>query len=228
MRRRWPTPHEAALFAGRPGMPERRLALDLRQAGVYLFHNGPERKLYIDGRLEVPSRQTFQTFVRLSSLLREGRPGWAEAVERTGRPADPARPCRRLRRRGDLAGRSRVAVRFLRSDRFRFRRQIARASRVASHRLILQAATFTTRSGGTFPQSLSGSVKLGNHQAGVRTGPSASPGLAVEFACFTHAPGRGQVATGSRGCRLWRYGQRRRQPASGTCSDTAAGTWRPT
>ncbi len=78
--------HEAARFAGRPGMPDRALALDLRQAGVYLFHNGPARKLFIDGRLEVPSRATFETFVRLSSMLKEGRPGWADALRRLGEP----------------------------------------------------------------------------------------------------------------------------------------------
>jgi tetratricopeptide (TPR) repeat protein len=78
--------HEAARFAGRLGMPDRALALDLRQAGVYLFHNGPARKLFIDGRLEVPSRATFETFVRLSSMLREGRPGWADALRRLGEP----------------------------------------------------------------------------------------------------------------------------------------------
>ncbi len=78
--------HAAARFAGRPGLPTRALALDLRQAGVYLFHNGPQRKLYIDGRLEVPRRETFESFVRLSTLLREGRPGWADAVRRMGDP----------------------------------------------------------------------------------------------------------------------------------------------
>ncbi len=78
--------HDAARFAGRPGMPERALALDLRQAAVYLFHNGPERKLFIDGRLEVPSRAIFETFVRLSTLMKEGRPGWSEPIRRMGDP----------------------------------------------------------------------------------------------------------------------------------------------
>ena len=72
--------------AGRLGLRERALALDLRQAGVYLFHNGLEHKLFIDGRLEIPSRSTFEMFVRLSALLEEGRPGWAEAVPRIGNP----------------------------------------------------------------------------------------------------------------------------------------------
>jgi len=78
--------HEAARFAGRPGLPDRALVLDLRQAAVYLFHNGPERKLFMDGRLEVSSRSTFDTFLRLRVLLNDGRPGWAEPVRRMGDP----------------------------------------------------------------------------------------------------------------------------------------------
>ena len=78
--------HEAAQFAGLPGMPEHALALDLRQAAVYLFHNGPDRKIFFDGRLEVPTRATFEDFVRLGSLLNEGRSGSAEALARLGNP----------------------------------------------------------------------------------------------------------------------------------------------
>jgi len=37
--------HDAARFAGRPGMPDRALVFDVGQTGVYLYHNGPERKL---------------------------------------------------------------------------------------------------------------------------------------------------------------------------------------
>jgi len=78
--------HEAARFAGRRGLPDRALVITLRQAAVYLFHNGPDRKLFMDGRLEVPSRSTFETLVRLRSLLNDGRPGWAEPVRRMGDP----------------------------------------------------------------------------------------------------------------------------------------------
>jgi tetratricopeptide (TPR) repeat protein len=78
--------HDAAEFAGRPGLPERAVALDLRQAAVYLFHNGPEHKLFMDGRLEVPSRATFETFVHLGRLLNDGRPGWEQIVRRMGNP----------------------------------------------------------------------------------------------------------------------------------------------
>ena len=78
--------HEAARFAGRPGLPSRALVFDLRQAGVYLFHNGPGRKPFIDGRLEVPSRETFATYIRLETMLNQGRNGWAEPLRRMGDP----------------------------------------------------------------------------------------------------------------------------------------------
>jgi hypothetical protein len=78
--------HDAARFAGRPGLPDRALVFDLRLAGVYVFHNGPRRKAYLDGRLEVPSRETFEAYVRLNRMLNSGRPGWAEAVHRAGTP----------------------------------------------------------------------------------------------------------------------------------------------
>ncbi len=78
--------HEAARFAGQPGLPDRALVFDLGQAAVYLFHNGPQRKLFMDGRLEVPSRETFETYIRLEKMLNDRRPGWAEFVRRMGYP----------------------------------------------------------------------------------------------------------------------------------------------
>jgi hypothetical protein len=78
--------HAAARFAARPGMPERALVLELAQASVYLFHNAPERKPFIDPRLEVPSRTTFETYVRLDQWMNLGHPGWSEVIGRMGNP----------------------------------------------------------------------------------------------------------------------------------------------
>ena len=78
--------HEAARFAGLTGMPDRALAYDLKEAGVYVFHNWPGRKVFMDGRLEVPDRQAFETYVRLENMLNEGRRGWAEPLRRLGEP----------------------------------------------------------------------------------------------------------------------------------------------
>jgi hypothetical protein len=76
--------HDAARFAGRPGLPDRALVYDTRQAGVYVFHNGPQRKVFLDGRLEVPRRETFETYVRVDRMLNTGAPGWKQALARMG------------------------------------------------------------------------------------------------------------------------------------------------
>jgi hypothetical protein len=78
--------HDAARFAGRPGMPDRALVFNLGQSSVYLFHNGPRRKLFIDPRLEVPSRATFESYVRLEKALNNDDPRWASVVRRMGDP----------------------------------------------------------------------------------------------------------------------------------------------
>ena len=78
--------HEAARFAGRPGLPAHALVFHLGQAGVYVNHNGPDRKVFMDGRLEVPSLSTFQTYVRIQDRLSRNDPRWDEAVHRLGDP----------------------------------------------------------------------------------------------------------------------------------------------
>lgn len=78
--------HQAARFAGRPGLPGRALAFHLGQAGVYLYHNGPDRKVFIDGRLEVPSLASFREYVRIQDRLSRDDPRWDTAVGRLGDP----------------------------------------------------------------------------------------------------------------------------------------------
>jgi tetratricopeptide (TPR) repeat protein len=78
--------HQAAQFAGQTGMQDRALAYDLIQAGVYTYHNWPQRKVFMDGRLEVPQRETFQTYIRLRNMLNEGSSGWEERLRRLGEP----------------------------------------------------------------------------------------------------------------------------------------------
>jgi tetratricopeptide (TPR) repeat protein len=78
--------HDAVRFAGRPDMPKRALVFDLVQSAVYLFHNAPERKPFMDPRLEVPSEETFKLYVRLAEWIQDRRPVWVTAVERMGNP----------------------------------------------------------------------------------------------------------------------------------------------
>jgi tetratricopeptide (TPR) repeat protein len=78
--------HDACRFAGRPGFPDRALVFSLLQAGVYDFHNAPARRPFIDGRLEVASREVFERNVRIHGLLTLGDPRWAKVVGRMGDP----------------------------------------------------------------------------------------------------------------------------------------------
>ena len=55
-----------ALFLGQPGMPQRVFANDHTLAAAYLFHNGPERKVYVDGRLEVSTRESFERYLEIT------------------------------------------------------------------------------------------------------------------------------------------------------------------
>jgi tetratricopeptide (TPR) repeat protein len=79
--------HDAARFAGQAGMPLRCLAFGLDPAAVFLYHNAPERKPFMDPRLEVASKATFETYLWLDKAMIEGRPGWSEPVERMGEPS---------------------------------------------------------------------------------------------------------------------------------------------
>ena len=78
--------HNAARFAGRQGLPPRALVFDLGQTGVYIYHNGPERKVFMDARLELPSLATFQTYVRIEEWLNHNNPRWDAAIARLGDP----------------------------------------------------------------------------------------------------------------------------------------------
>ena len=68
--------HKAARFLGREGMPRRVFVANLGQAGVTLFHNGPEQRVFTDARLEVNSRETFQRYLGILSRMAAGDPGW--------------------------------------------------------------------------------------------------------------------------------------------------------
>jgi tetratricopeptide (TPR) repeat protein len=66
--------HGAARFASGPGLPDRALVLDLGQTGVYVYHNAPGRKVFIDARLEVPTLEIFERYRLLHTLLNRHDP----------------------------------------------------------------------------------------------------------------------------------------------------------
>ncbi len=73
--------HGASKFAGQPGMPDRAFVSNNGQAAVYIFHNGPERKVFFDGRLEVNSKETFQLYEQFQQQMSYNTSGWAYLLE---------------------------------------------------------------------------------------------------------------------------------------------------
>lgn len=68
--------HDAARFAGQPGFPTRAFVANSGQAAVYIFHNAPEHRVFIDGRLEVISKQTFALFADIRRMMSAGNQRW--------------------------------------------------------------------------------------------------------------------------------------------------------
>lgn len=69
--------HAAAKFAGQSGMSNHAFISNMGQAAVYIFHNGPERKVFFDGRLEVNSKETFQYYEEIKQQMTKGDTNWA-------------------------------------------------------------------------------------------------------------------------------------------------------
>jgi len=76
--------HDAMKFAGQPRMPQRAFVSHFGLAGTYIYHNGPDRKVFMDPRLEVCSRQTFELFERAEKLIVQGDPAWEAIVNPDG------------------------------------------------------------------------------------------------------------------------------------------------
>lgn len=68
--------HAAAKFAGNPAFPPRAFVAHMGQASVYTYHNGPDRKVFMDPRLEVNSQNTFRRFEDILERMSVGDRGW--------------------------------------------------------------------------------------------------------------------------------------------------------
>ena len=68
--------HEAAKFAAQPGFPEKAFVANIGQADVYVYHNWPERKVFMDARLEVCTQQTFRKLNDALDAMANGSPRW--------------------------------------------------------------------------------------------------------------------------------------------------------
>ena len=68
-------PHEAAKFAGKAGMPSRFLSFHNGHAALFEYYHGPERKVYIDPRLEVAGADLFRRYTDLEMRIKNDSPG---------------------------------------------------------------------------------------------------------------------------------------------------------
>jgi len=68
--------HDAAKFAGHPGFPKRAFVAHIGQAEVYVYHNGPQRRVFMDARLEVCTRQTFEVYNAILMAMAAGDSSW--------------------------------------------------------------------------------------------------------------------------------------------------------
>ena len=85
-------PHQAAKFAGKAGMPSRFLSFHNGHAALFEYYHGPERKVYIDPRLEVAGADLFRRYIEPRASNQEkharvgsraGRDGAARSSSRT-------------------------------------------------------------------------------------------------------------------------------------------------
>jgi tetratricopeptide (TPR) repeat protein len=79
-------PHEAVAFAGRADMPTRSVCFHNGHAALYEYAYAPERKTYLDARLEVIGPEKYQEYVRLESKISHNETGWTADLDAMQRP----------------------------------------------------------------------------------------------------------------------------------------------
>ncbi len=79
-------PHEAVKFSGRPGMPQRFLGFHIGNASLYEYYFGPERKVFVDARLEVIGADLFERYNNLMVQISRNSGSWARELDEMGRP----------------------------------------------------------------------------------------------------------------------------------------------
>lgn len=74
-------PHAACLFAGQRGFPDHAFVSHNGCASTYTYHNGPYRRVFMDGRLEVCSRHTFEQFDEVRRLMGRADRSWEQIMK---------------------------------------------------------------------------------------------------------------------------------------------------
>lgn len=72
--------HEACKFAGQSGFPRRAFISHIGVAGVYEYHNAPDRQVYMDPRLEVCTQRTFESYLARLELMSLADLRWQQGL----------------------------------------------------------------------------------------------------------------------------------------------------
>ncbi|MCH2572487.1 MAG: hypothetical protein MK103_14060, partial [Planctomycetes bacterium] len=81
-------PHDAAVFSGKPGMPSKALIANWGHASVYIYHNGPDYKVFMDGRLEVNDRTTMENYEAITDSMTTDDGRWEHLLREQIEPTD--------------------------------------------------------------------------------------------------------------------------------------------
>jgi hypothetical protein len=73
--------HDACAFLGRPDMPARMVAYNISQAAVCIAHGAPAHKQFMDPRLEVHTRETFERYLAGIQRLWRNDASWEQALD---------------------------------------------------------------------------------------------------------------------------------------------------
>lgn len=90
-------PHQGVKFCGTEGMPDRFLSFHIGHASLHDYYFGPEKKVWVDARLEVIGPTLYERYIHLQGLLTrftslrrpdpEGESLWTRELDELGRPA---------------------------------------------------------------------------------------------------------------------------------------------
>ncbi|MFT5287794.1 MAG: hypothetical protein ACI8TQ_003982 [Planctomycetota bacterium] len=72
--------HGPVKFASAPTMPAGAFVRHNGQAAVYIYATGPGRKVFMDGRLEVASKETLSRFHQVSNFMAASNPAFEELI----------------------------------------------------------------------------------------------------------------------------------------------------
>ena len=67
-------------------MPNRFLSFHNGHAALFEYYHGPQRKVYIDPRLEVAGADLFRRYMALEKRIKDDEPGWEAELAEMGRP----------------------------------------------------------------------------------------------------------------------------------------------